>query len=151
MNDAYHILIVDDDHAHAEMVIEFLRISGYSHMDWAENIRDFWKQLDLGSYDIVLLDYKLPDGTGLDILEQMQSQGYRIPVVMVTGQGNERVAVQAIQHGAADYLRMVPSVDIWPEAEEILLEYFDGALLGTITAEQAIGGAAEEIQYLLED
>jgi PAS domain S-box-containing protein len=104
MNEAHRILIVDDDSAQAEMVAEFLRISGYSQIDWAANIRAFWEYLDRCEYDIVLLDYKLPDGTGLDVLEQMESQGYRIPVVMVTGQGNERVAVQAIQHGAADYL-----------------------------------------------
>ena len=46
---------------------------------------------------------------------------------------------------------MVPPVEYWPEAEQILLEYFDGALLGTISAEEAIMGAAEEIQYLIEE
>src|SRR5690606_8276154 len=53
--------------------------------------------------------------------------------------------------GAAEYLQMVPPVEYWPEAEQILLEYFDGALLGTISAEEAIMGAAEEIQYLIEE
>lgn len=104
MNEERRILIVEDDHAHAEMVMEFLRLSGYMHMDWAGNIHSLWTYLDQSSYDIVLLDYRLPDGTGLDVLEQMQAQGYQVPVVMVTGQGNERVAVQAIQRGAADYL-----------------------------------------------
>ena len=104
MNDEHRILIVEDDHAHAEMVMEFLRISGYNHMDWAGNIHSLWPYLDQGDHDIVLLDYRLPDGTGLEVLDQMGSQGYRVPVVMVTGQGNEKVAVQAIQRGAADYL-----------------------------------------------
>lgn len=53
--------------------------------------------------------------------------------------------------GASDYLRMVPPVEYWPEAEQILLEYFDGALLGTVSAEEAVMGAAEEIQYLVEE
>jgi PAS domain S-box-containing protein len=104
MNDKFRILIVDDDNSHAEMVMEFLRITGFSQMDWAENTRDFWKHIDQNDYDIVLLDYMLPDGTGLDMLEQMRSQGDHTPVVMVTGQGDERVAVKAIQYGAADYL-----------------------------------------------
>lgn len=104
MENEYRVLIVDDDRAQAEMLGEFLRISGYKDIDWAENINSVWRLLGKQDYDIVLLDYKLPDGTGLDVLAEMQKRGHRIPVVMVTGQGNERTAVQAIQHGAADYL-----------------------------------------------
>lgn len=105
----YRLLIVDDDLAQAEMVSEFLRISGYTHIDHAADVRSAWQRLAQSTtagqpYDILLLDYKLPDGTGLDILDELQQRGYQIPVVMITGQGTERVAVQAIQHGAADYL-----------------------------------------------
>ena len=104
MSDDYHILIVDDDSAQAEMVREFLQISGFTNLEWAKNIHEFWLQIKTEVYDIVLLDYKLPDGTGLDVLDQMAAQEINIPVVMVTGQGDERVAVRAIQRGAADYL-----------------------------------------------
>lgn len=102
------VLIVDDDHAHAEMVGEFLRISGYGRVDHAPDLKTFWQLLDSSPedppYDVILMDYKLPDGTGLDALAQMPARGYQIPVVMVTGQGTERVAAQAIQQGAADYI-----------------------------------------------
>ena len=104
---AYRVLIVDDDQAQAEMVGEFLRISGFEEIGYASDIRSLWQLLkERGSpaFDIVLLDYKLPDGTGLDVLDQMAKRDQQIPVVMVTGQGNERVAAQAIQRGASDYL-----------------------------------------------
>ena len=104
MSDTYRVLIVDDDPAQAEMVTEFLRVSGFKSVDWANSIRKMWEFLQERSFDIVLLDYRLPDGTGLDALAQMQQRGVQTPVVMVTGQGTERIAVQAIQHGAADYL-----------------------------------------------
>lgn len=104
MSTPYRILVVDDDPAQAEMVSEFLRVSGYPHIDHAPDVRSAWQQLKDRHYDIVLLDYKLPDGNGLDLLDQIATQGPKVPVVMVTGQGNERVAVQAIQRGAADYL-----------------------------------------------
>lgn len=104
----YRVLIVDDDEAHAEMIREFLRISGIAEVEHAPDLHSMWSKLELNQsdkpYDILLLDYKLPDGTGLDGLDQLSKKGYQIPVVMVTGQGNERVAVQAIQRGAADYL-----------------------------------------------
>src|SRR5512139_303243 len=104
MTNTYHVLIVDDDPAQAEMVSEFLRIAGYQQVDYAANIQSAWRHLSERAYDIILLDYRLPDGTGLELLDQLARRDRQIPVVMVTGQGNERIAVQAIQHGAADYL-----------------------------------------------
>lgn len=98
------VLIADDDNAQVEMLGEYLRRFGYSQIMHAGSIRDLWSKLDNQDFDILLLDYRLPDGTGLDVLKRMKDKGINIPVVMVTGQGNERVAVQAIQHGAADYL-----------------------------------------------
>jgi PAS domain S-box-containing protein len=104
MTNVYRVLIVDDDAAQAEMVAEFLRIAGYQQVDHAGDLQTTWRNLSERTYDIILLDYRLPDGTGLELLDQLARHGQQIPVVMVTGQGNERVAVQAIQHGAADYL-----------------------------------------------
>jgi two-component system cell cycle sensor histidine kinase/response regulator CckA len=101
---AIRILIVDDDIGQADMLREFLRISGFSAIEHVENIRDLWRRLKDHTYDIILLDYILPDGTGLDVLRQMPERDCQIPVVMVTGQGSERIAAQAIQNGATDYL-----------------------------------------------
>ena len=104
MKDPLRILIVDDDLAQAEMMSEFLHLSGFTDIDRATNIRSLWERLDRDSHDILLLDYKLPDGTGLEILDQMAVKGIQIPVIMITGQGNEQIAVQAMQRGASDYL-----------------------------------------------
>jgi len=103
-NPPYRVLIVDDDLGQAEMEKEFLRLAGYQELDHVDNLRALWDRLAAQEYDLVLLDYMLPDGTGLDALKQMAPRGYTVPVLMVTGQGSERIAVQAIQHGAADYL-----------------------------------------------
>ena len=56
--------------------------------------------------DAILLDYLLPDGDGLDFLAALHQQrnGDRPPVVIVTGEGDETVAVKAIKLGAEDYL-----------------------------------------------
>lgn len=104
MADSYRVLIVDDDAEHAEMVGEFLKISGPFVVEWADNIDAFWSRLAAKEYDIILLDYRLPDGTGLDALVEFNKRNYQAPVIMVTGQGNERVAVRAMQLGAVDYL-----------------------------------------------
>ena len=56
--------------------------------------------------DVVLLDYRLPDLDGLEFIAAMQAQAQQpvLPVIVVTGQGNESIAVQAIKAGAQDYL-----------------------------------------------
>lgn len=101
---SYRILIVDDDPGQIEMAAEFLHIAGFEDVDLAYDLQGLWQRLETRQYDIVLLDYKLPDGTGVDALAEFKARGHTLPVVMVTGQGDERVAVQAMQRGAADYL-----------------------------------------------
>jgi DNA-binding response OmpR family regulator len=55
--------------------------------------------------DIVLLDLNLPDGDGLEFLEAINDHaGEKVPVIMLTGQGDEKIAVNAMKLGAADYL-----------------------------------------------
>ena len=65
----------------------------------------------------ILLDYSLPGSDGLVVFERMREKGYDIPVIMVTGHGDENIAVEAMKKGAYDYvvksgnyLKVLPSV-----------------------------------------
>jgi PAS domain S-box-containing protein len=60
--------------------------------------------MTLRSYSVVLLDYSLPRMNGLEVLARIRARGISVPVVMVTGQGDEHVAVEAIKAGALDYV-----------------------------------------------
>lgn len=104
MNDILRVLIVDDNADHAELAREFLLSAGAFVTDHAEDVEQLWKRLSQQTYDVVLLDYNLPDGNGLEALAEFAERGQRVPVIMVTGRGDERVAAQAIQRGAVDYL-----------------------------------------------
>jgi PAS domain S-box-containing protein len=98
------VLIVDDDPLVADLLSEVLHLTGLYDIEWANNLASLWERLKTSSYDLILLDYRLPDGTGLDALGEMMRQGQETPVVMITGQGDERLVVKAMQAGASDYL-----------------------------------------------
>ncbi len=55
-------------------------------------------------YDVLLLDYRLPDMSGLDVLKELRTTGKDTPVVLVTGQGNQEAALLALRLGASDYI-----------------------------------------------
>jgi PAS domain S-box-containing protein len=102
------ILIIDDCPEDRELYRRYLlRDQDYSYTvleaSLGQDGLELWQQQQP---DIILLDYRLPDLDGLEFLAQMQSslQQPYLPVIMVTGQGNEAIAVQAMKAGAQDYL-----------------------------------------------
>ena len=109
MNDSTHnILIIDDSAEDRESVKHYLsERSDPAYVVYeAENGEQGLEQCRLHAIDCILLDYHLPDVNGVDFLSRLHQQfGSAVPaVVMLTGQGNESLAVQAIKAGAQDYL-----------------------------------------------
>jgi DNA-binding NtrC family response regulator len=70
-----------------------------------ESAKTGLEELSAQSYDLVLLDYYLPDMDGLAFLEEKQKRGLTAPVIMLTAFGQERLPVAALQAGALDYFR----------------------------------------------
>jgi PAS domain S-box-containing protein len=104
MNNTYRVLILDDEFEQGELVRAVLvTIANYS-VDLSTTVDQFWELLNKSTYDVIFLDYKLKDTTGLVVLEELARRGCRTPTIMMTGEGNERIAAQTIQAGAFDYL-----------------------------------------------
>jgi PAS domain S-box-containing protein len=113
----YQVLYVDDDDQQSDMVAEYFRLTGEFEPIMVGCLNDLWPLLATGQFDILVLDYILPDGNGLDAIVEIQKQGYKLPIVLVTGLKDERIANAALQHGASDYilktddyLRSLPNV-----------------------------------------
>ncbi len=105
----YHVLIVDDNATDAERYRRLLSGAGTFEFTVASTAADGLAAFQARIPDCVLLDYNLPDFDGIEFLHslgaQQSARGQPMPViVMLTGQGSESVAVEALKSGAHDYL-----------------------------------------------
>ena len=56
------------------------------------------------TFDVLILDYMLPDRNGLEIIELLKKENINIPIIMLTGAGDEKIAVEAMKEGVTDYI-----------------------------------------------
>lgn len=103
------LLIVDDDPVFAAFVRQLVISLGEAlpcQPEWADSAEAALTKMRGQAYELVLLDYQLPAADGLSVLDQIQNLplGQQPAVVMLTGSGNEAVAVEAMKRGARDYL-----------------------------------------------
>ncbi|MEG3436092.1 response regulator [Pannus brasiliensis CCIBt3594] len=101
----YRILLVDDSPEDREVSRRFLSKGSPDKYRIVEagSIEDGLRAYREEAIDLILLDYRLPDGTGLDFIEESEGE-IDCPIVVLTGQGNEKIAVEMMKAGAADYL-----------------------------------------------
>ncbi len=97
-----HVLVIDDDSDSAETMAMLISTEGLT-VATAASLRDARRQLALQTPDLVLLDLVLPDGNGLEFLEDTRGMPHT-EVVLVTGHASLDTSIQALRRGAADYL-----------------------------------------------
>ena len=99
------ILIIDDDRLIRTAVSRILTRSGQGFIvDEVSEPSSLLERLKTKKYDCIILDYVLGEATGIDILRELNKFKMNIPVIMMTGHGDELVAVKALKAGASDYL-----------------------------------------------
>ena len=110
MEKSIKILLIEDDNNHYELIAHsFLRDINKYHLIRATTIGNAQELLNNDTPDIILVDLKLPDGDGLEILDY-NNTAKLIPTVLLTSFGNEEYAVKAIKLGALDYLVKSPEL-----------------------------------------
>jgi len=103
----FAMLIVDDDEVDRAAVRRALSRGGLDvkvteATDFASARSSLLRK---NEFDVVLLDFSLPGGDGLELLREARSKGVDTPVIVLTGQGDEALAVELMKAGAADYLQ----------------------------------------------
>lgn len=100
---AQSILIVEDEISICEMLEIAMKKWGYK-TNIANNVKDAKTKMERNKYDLILSDIKLPDGTGVEVLERVKGLPEKPPVILMTAFGNTDSAVQAMNLGAFYYL-----------------------------------------------
>ena len=96
------ILLLEDDPAIARTVVYALERASLQ-VTHCLLVRDALRQISIGSYDVLVLDVGLPDGSGLDVCRQVRAQG-ATPVLMLSAHGEEIDRVLGLELGADDYV-----------------------------------------------
>lgn len=97
------ILLVEDDNSFSLVLENFLKRQG-NDIVTTTKVKDSIQALEQDQFDLLLLDYRLPDGTGIDILQHEIQVNARIPAIMMTSFHDIKTAVKAVRCGAFDYI-----------------------------------------------
>ncbi len=120
------VFILEDNLDDAELEIYELR-RGRLNMEYAvaRNRAEFMEKLPGFCPDIILADYALPDITGIEAIALAREMGFNVPVILITGEGNESIAVDSLGLGAVDYIlkkniaglpaRVCRALEIWED------------------------------------
>lgn len=117
------ILIVDDEETFRANIHTFLSSLGYETIV-AATLSDARRCIQQGAADVILLDVLLPDGYGPDLLEEVATTQLRPPVIVMTGNPDVDMAVNAMKEGALDFLQKPINLDRLEKAVKRAVEVF---------------------------
>ena len=108
------VLIVDDEQNLRHMLQTLLKREGYESVGIA-SVDGALKEVEDRPYDIVITDLRMPDRSGMDLVDEIRRRNLGMTVVVMTAYGSRDIAIEAMKHGAYDYISK-PF-----EADEIIL------------------------------
>ncbi len=98
-----NILIVEDHRELAAEITDYLSKSGYV-CKWAKTCEDALEEVSVNTFDAMLLDLGLPDGSGFDVLQAVRKNQSNMAVIVITARGELDDRINGLQLGADDYL-----------------------------------------------
>jgi response regulator RpfG family c-di-GMP phosphodiesterase len=101
--DSPRILVVDDERVIREILSDFLGLEGYVVRTVEDGVQAL-EELQKRSYNLVISDLKMPKMGGLDLIEKITELGIPVLTVIMTGFGTVETAIEAMKHGAYDYI-----------------------------------------------
>ena len=117
-----NVLVVDDDLALLKLIVKNLNKCGFVATGHS-NGKDAINYVQSNPNLILLIDQKLPDMKGQDVIKSLKKTNHSVAFIMMTGEGDERLAVEMMKLGAADYL--VKDIDFIDRLPQVLARLFN--------------------------
>lgn len=102
-NKKYRILLAEDEENTRRATIRSLQLAGYS-VEGASNGSEAIKKLNESDFDLLLLDIRMPDMDGIEVMKRLEKTGRSIPIIILTAFATLESAINAVKAGAIDYL-----------------------------------------------
>lgn len=141
-NDTLNVLVIDDDEVIREQIYRYLRASlNDYHIDEATSKNTGRARLLEGRAHCAIIDFHMQDGDAFELIQELREaqQDFSIPLILLTGQGNEEIAVKAMKLGVNDYINK----------DNLSRELLENSIR-TAVAEQKLVTAEREHQRALE-
>jgi PAS domain S-box-containing protein len=105
-NNLIRVLLIDDDEDDYILTRDWFKEFQVATctLEWVNNYQAGRDTIASGQYDVYLVDYRLGDGNGLELLREAIDRGCTAPIIFLTGQGDREIDIEAMKAGAADYL-----------------------------------------------
>lgn len=98
------ILLAEDDLYLGELIVHMLKKKGVDHIDWVQEGEDAYDYALASFYDVLILDWMLPNGDGVEICKRLRKNGYTGAILMLTAKDAVEDRVEGLEAGADDYL-----------------------------------------------
>jgi two-component system, LuxR family, response regulator FixJ len=143
MSEEARIFIVDDDEAVRDSLELLLRSSGFESIVAYGSARAFLAEAAPMPGECLLLDVRMPDMDGLELQEELNRRGVKLPVIIMTGHGDVPIAVRAMKAGAMDFIEK-------PFSDELLVDCVRRARQQAEEARRG-GAEADDVRRRLQD
>jgi DNA-binding response OmpR family regulator len=101
---AMKILLAEDDLYLGELIVHLLKKKGVDHIDWVQEGEEAYDYALATFYDVLVLDWMLPNGDGVEICKRLRKNGYTGAILILTAKDAVQDRVEGLEAGADDYL-----------------------------------------------
>jgi DNA-binding response OmpR family regulator len=98
-----NLLIIEDEPDLAQSIIKYFDKDGF-HCEWVNNLKDGLEKIHLFTYDCLLVDLNLPDGKGMDLIEQLKKAKSQSGIIIISAKNSVDDKIKGLEIGADDYL-----------------------------------------------
>ncbi len=140
---AIRVLLIEDDEEDFSILEAILSevSSARYELTWAQTYDRGLEELCRGGYDVCFLDYRLGPKSGLDLLSRVAKSATAPPIIVLTGQGDYRVDLKAMEYGAADYI-------VKDEVSAPLLERAIRYAIDRLKSQRALRESESQLKHL---